>query len=74
MKKIKRDFGDFPGGPVVKNLLSNAEDQGLTPGWATTITHAMEQLSSCSMTTEPLCSKACSLQRESLCTAAKDPT
>ena len=31
MKKIKRDFRDFPGGPVVKNLLSNAEDQGLIP-------------------------------------------
>ena len=23
---------DFPGGPVVKNLLANAGDQGLIPG------------------------------------------
>ena len=28
--------GDFPGGPVVKNLLSNAGDMGLIPGWELT--------------------------------------
>ena len=25
-------YWNIPGGPVVKNLLSNAEDQGLIPG------------------------------------------
>ena len=29
--------GDFPGGSVVKNLLSNAGDAGLTSGWETRI-------------------------------------
>ena len=28
---------DFPGGPVVKNLSSNAGDVGLIPGWKTKI-------------------------------------
>ena len=32
--------GDFPGGPVVKNLLSNAGDMGLIPGWGTNIPQA----------------------------------
>ena len=31
----------FPGGPVVKNLTSNAGDPGLIPGWGTKILHAM---------------------------------
>ena len=26
-------FGDFPGGPVVKNLPTNAGDTGSIPGW-----------------------------------------
>ena len=60
MKKSKRDFRDFPGGPVVKNSLSSAEDQGLIPD-------AMEQLSSSTTTTEPMCSRACSPQLESMC-------
>ena len=28
-------FGDFPGGPVVRNLPSNAGDVGSIPGWGT---------------------------------------
>ena len=32
---------DFPGGPVVKNLPSNAADKGLTPGQGTQIPHAV---------------------------------
>ena len=28
---------DFPGGPVVKNLLANAGDAHLIPGWGTKI-------------------------------------
>ena len=31
---------DFPGGPVVKTLPSNAEDAGLIPGWGAMIPHA----------------------------------
>ena len=33
---------DFPGGPVVKNLLSNAGDMGSIPGWETKIPHAVQ--------------------------------
>ena len=31
---------EFPGGPLVKNLLCNAGDMGLIPGWGTKIQHA----------------------------------
>ena len=37
--------GAFPGGSVVKNLPSNARDEGLIPGGGTKIPHAMGQLS-----------------------------
>ena len=37
---------DFPGGPVVKNLPSNAGDTGSIPGQGTKIPHAMGQISS----------------------------
>ena len=33
------------GGPVFKNLPSNAGDVGLIPVWGTKISHAVEQLS-----------------------------
>ena len=33
-------FRDFPGGPVVENLPSNAGDAGLIPGRGTKISHA----------------------------------
>ena len=39
------DYWDFPGGPVVKNLPSNAGDVGLIPGQETKISHASGQLS-----------------------------
>ena len=45
---------NFPGGPVVKNLASNAGDAGLIPGQGTKIPHAIEQLSQRASTTEPL--------------------
>ena len=38
-------FWDFPGGPVVKNLPSNAGDAGSIPGWGTKIPYAVGQLS-----------------------------
>ena len=36
--------GDFPGGPVVKNLPSNAGDAGSIPGQGTEIPHTAGQL------------------------------
>ena len=45
---------DFPGGPVVKNLLSNAGDTGSTPGQGTKIPHAMGKLSLNAANTEPM--------------------
>ena len=67
---------DFPGGPVVKNLPSNAGDKGSIPGQGTKIPHAMGQLSPCATTTEPTCSGARVPQLErSLCiTTRKKPT
>ena len=52
-KSMRRDVGDFPGGPVVKNLPSNAGDVGLISGEGTKIPHAVEQLSLRATTTEP---------------------
>ena len=37
------DYRDSAGGPVVKNLLSNARDAGLIPGWGPKIPHAVKQ-------------------------------
>ena len=42
----------FPGGSVIKNLPANAGDTGLIPIWK--IPHAVEQLSLCATTTEPV--------------------
>ena len=39
---------DFPGGPVVENLPSNAEDTGLTPGQEAKIPHVLGQVRLCS--------------------------
>ena len=48
----KMHSGDFPGGPVVKNLPFNAGDTDSIPGQETKIPHALEQLSPCPITTE----------------------
>ena len=45
--------GDFPGGPVVKNLPCNAGDAGLIPGQGTKIPHALRQLSLSVTSIEP---------------------
>ena len=45
--------GDFPGGPVVKNLPSKAEDGGSLPGRGTKIPHDRGQLSLCAPTKIP---------------------
>ena len=47
--------GDFPGGPVVKNLPCNAGNTGLIPGWGTKIPHAMEQLNPRATTRASVC-------------------
>ena len=61
----KTTHRDFPGGPVVKNLPSNAGDVGLIPGRGTKIPHAMGQLNPHATTTEPACSRARAPQLES---------
>ena len=54
MEKDKEKWGGaFPGGPVVKNLPSNAGDAGLIPGGGTNILQATGQLSLQVTTTEP---------------------
>ena len=50
----KPQLGDFPCGPVVKNLPSKAEDMGSIPGQGTKIPHAAEKLSLQVITTEPM--------------------
>ena len=42
--KIQRK-GDFPGGPVVKNLPCNAGGRGSIPGWGPKVPHAVHSLS-----------------------------
>ena len=43
LAKIKlKSLGDFPGGPVVKNLPSNTGDMSLIPNRGTKIPHAAE--------------------------------
>ena len=48
----KGEVGDFPDGPVVKNLPSNAGDEGSIPGRGPKIPHAAGQLSLRTTTTE----------------------
>ena len=38
---LKKAFRDFPNGPVVKTLPSNAGGAGSIPGWGTKILHAV---------------------------------
>ena len=66
---LKTIVPDFPGTPVVKNLLCNAGGVGLIPALGTKTPHAAEQLSLCATSTEALES-----QRESPCVTSKDPT
>ena len=39
--EVKNTCGDFPGGPVVKTLPSNAGGAGLIPGQGAKIPHAL---------------------------------
>ena len=68
---LKGQLGDFPGGPVVKNLIPfNTGDLGLIPGQGTKIPHFLGQLSLSTTATE-LC--APQLER-SLCATTKTPS
>ena len=67
----QRSDGTFPGGPVVKNPPSKAEDTGSIPGLGTKIPHAMGQVNTHTTTrelstaiTESMCSSAHSLQQQ----------
>ena len=61
---LRRLFGDFPGGPAVKNPPSSAGDAGSIPGWGTKTPHAAGQLSPRAATTEPTHSGAHAPQLE----------
>ena len=50
-KKVGKQ--DFPGSPVVRNMLCNAGDPGSIPGQGTKILHATRQLSPNAL--EPVC-------------------
>ena len=69
-RRFKQHCKDFPGGPVVKNLLSNAGETSLIPDQRTKIPHAMGQLSPCVKTAEPTLWSPSHNQRE---TTMKDP-
>ena len=49
---------DFSGGSVIKNLPSNAGDEGSIPGRGTEIPHTTVKLSQHTITTGPTCSRA----------------
>ena len=72
--KEKKTAGDFPSGPVVKNLPSNAGDAGSIPGQGTKIPHAVGQLSPRTATTEPTHSRARVPQLDSPCATTTEPT
>ena len=52
--QVKTTVSNFPGGPVVKNLPSNARDAGSIPGQGTRIPRAAGQLSPPPTTRESL--------------------
>ena len=52
IQMTNKAYGDCPGGPVVKNLPSNAGYMGSIPGQGTKIPHAAGQLNLRAATTE----------------------
>ena len=48
-------LGDFPGGPVVENLPSNAGDAGSIPAGEMKIPHALRQFRPHTATGQSLC-------------------
>ena len=55
IRSFQSERGDFSGGPVVKNLPTNAGDTGLIPGLGTKTPHATGKLSPHTTTTDPAC-------------------
>ena len=55
LDNFKVSYGNFPGGPVVKNPPHNAGDVGSIPGQGTKIPPDTGQLSLHTTTTEPAC-------------------
>ena len=51
-----KQSGDFPGGPVVKNLPSSAGHVSLIPGQGTRVPHTMEHVNLCAATRQPVSS------------------
>ena len=71
---ILQKIRDFPGGPVVKNLPSNAGDMGSIPGWKIMSPRDAGQLRWCATNTDPVLSGARLPQLpRSLRAAMKDP-
>ena len=68
---LRTQARDSPGGPVVKNPPSNAEDAGLIPGQGTKIPLALGKPSLHAVTTEPARSTPCN--KRSPCTMTKSP-
>ena len=64
---------DFPGGPVGKNLPSNAGDADSIPGRGTKIPHAQGKLNPSTSTTEPKCPRAHTQQLEKPLSHNEDP-
>ena len=73
-KVLNKKALDFPDDLVVENLSYNAGETGSIPGQGTKIPPASGELSSCTTTTEPMCSGSCASQPESPATATEDPT
>ena len=70
-----KGYGDFPGGPVVKNVSNNARDAGGSlPDQGTKIPHAVEQISlHMPQPPKPTPSGALTPPLESLWATMKDP-
>ena len=62
---LSKNTNKFPGGTVDRNLPADTGNRGFTPGREDSI--AMEQVSPCATTTEPICPGACALQQGSHC-------
>ena len=58
--------GNFPAGPVVKNLPTNAGDMGWIPSWTRKIQHSVEQLSTMCHNYWARCSRAQAPQQQKL--------
>ena len=66
-------LGDFPDGPMIENSPPKAGDVGSIPGLGTKISHAVGQLSLCTATTEPMCSRARAPKLEKACVPQQRP-